>query len=768
MRCIQSWLVALVLSVLAAGPAYALNFTVNDITSDPDDDAPADDALCETAAGTCSLRAAIEETNERTGPHTITFDPSITAITLTADLPDIRARVIIDGTNAGAPGGRVDINGAAVNGTGGFDCFDLLSTGTVQTSPPAPYAINNPDGGQGSTLTNLVIRNCADDGINASGHGYTFSNNRIGTNPLGTAAAENDGDGIFLSGTIPPPNIPPNLSGVLSDPPANLGEIAAFVASLQGALTVIAQPNFIAGNLISGNDQNAIELNNPMTTNTYVSGNIIGLNAAATAAIPNATGGGAGPAISINAGAYGNVIGPGNIISGNTHEGLALSDAVILPNFIMGNLIGVGATPISEVGNTGTGIHLSTTIDDDGTAPDNPTPYTAFIGPANIVSDNKCSSGCTGLTNYGTDTDAGLLVDGEGARIFGNAFGAWGFSLAGLDLGDLLSQIGLDTGNDGNGIVLTTGGHQIGGAEASEANFILHNGHHGILVRGSGNVGNKIQGNFIGVAPIDGLDVFTVGNAGNGIVLFAASGTVIGGTDPEEDNLIAGNGIDGIALRQGSTTSGWNNLIQRNQIYANAQTNAALGIAIDLEHDIDVPDVQPDPAGDDPNTNYANFGQNQPVICTGTNMPVAGCQAAAYNAATGATTVSWTIDTRPNATLRMEFFALREGGMTFLYDQPMTTDGNGLPNGAGCVAGVCTSAGASPEDSRGQSIVITATDLFQADVPPTVVGPNDDPASNTSEYSLGRADPAGSGFQQRHLLGGRSGRYRQHHGAAPG
>jgi hypothetical protein len=746
MRSTRIWLLALAFAAFTAGPVHANNFVVNDTTSDPDDDLPADDALCETAAGTCSLRAAIEEANERTGPHMITFAPAVQLITLTADLPDIRAQVTIDGTNAGAPGGRVDIDGTAVNGAGGFDCIDLISTGTVQNMP---YVINNPNGGQGSTITNLVLRNCSDNGITASGHGYSFTNNRIGTNAIGTQANKNDGDGIDLSGTIPPPALPPDISAIIDDPLANYAAIAAFAASLQGALTVIAQPNFITGNLISGNDQHAIELNNPMTTNTFVAGNIVGLNAAASAALPNGTGGGSPAAIDVNAGAYGNIIGPGNIISGNTNDGIIVSGAVILPNFIMGNLIGVGSAPALELGNGNHGIELDSTRDTDSSGmnnPANPTPYSAFIGPANIISDNKSDNGGGALDVYGSDDSGGISVDGEGVRIFGNAIGMWAFP-AGVDLSAIGIQDPLiDVGNSGNGIVLNTSGHQVGGAEPFEANFILHNGRHGILVKGSGTSGNKIQGNFIGVAPV-GIavaDLFSLGNRGNGIVVHAASSTLIGGTDPDEDNVIAGNGINGIALRQGAVTNGWSNLIRRNQIYANAQTNPMVGIAVDLEHDINVADVQPDPAGQDPNTLYANYGQNQPTICTGNNTPLPGCTAASFNAGTGATSTKWTLPlARANTMLRIEYFALRATGMTFLYDETVMTDAAGLPTGGSCVLGFCTSTGTpgSPVDTRGQSIVMTATDLFQTDVPPVGMGPMNDPANNTSEYSLGAPIP---------------------------
>jgi uncharacterized repeat protein (TIGR01451 family) len=743
MLVIRLCLLSFLLALMPVTPVLALNFVVDDAGSDPDDDAPADDNVCETAAGTCTLHAAIDEANERTGPHTITFDPSIMAIDLAVDLPDIRAEVTIDGTNAGAPGGRVDINGGAVMGVGGFDCFDFIDTGTVHVDDPGDpddYPIDNADGGQGSTLSNLVIRNCFNDAIVATGHGYSILNNRIGTTPDGMTAAQNSGDGIRISGTIPPPAIPPNIGGVLNDPASNFGEIAAFALSLQGVLTLVVEPNFITGNLISGNDESGIELNNGMTTNTYVAGNIIGLSADSLTALPN--GSGSLPAIDINAGAYGNLIGPGNIISGNTNDGIALSGAVILPNFIMGNLIGVGGAPALELGNGDHGININTTIDDDGNAPDNPTGYTAFIGPANIISDNKSNNGGGALDVYGTDDSGGISVDGEGVRIYGNAIGLFAFP-AGLDIFGIGAQNPLiDVGNSGNGIVLNTGGHQVGGSEAFEANFILHNERHGILVKGSGTYGNVIQGNFIGVSPPTGLTVFDIGNRGNGIVIHSASTTQIGGTGEFEDNVIAGNGINGIALRQGATSNGWANLIQRNQIYANARTNANAGIGIDLEHDIDVSDVQPDPAGDDPNDSpgYANYGQNQPVICTGAGTPLPACATGpSYDPVSGNTAMTWTIDTRPNTTLRIEHFSLAADGMTFLNEETIMTDANGLPMGGSCVAGLCSSTVAplGAGDTRGNSVVMTATDLFVTDVPPLGEMPAipDSAANNTSEFS---------------------------------
>ena len=182
---------------LFAGPAQAVTFTVNHAGSG--NDSNTSDGMCSTATPangtTCTLHAAIQELNGKSGAHTIKFAPAITKITLTASLPTIRAEITVDGTSPnGATGGRVEIDGATFN-----DCFDL-SDGSVT---------NNPDGATDSTIKNFVLRRCGGNGISASGHGYKILGNRIGTNPAGdsssSATGSNDGAGISISGTIPVP-----------------------------------------------------------------------------------------------------------------------------------------------------------------------------------------------------------------------------------------------------------------------------------------------------------------------------------------------------------------------------------------------------------------------------------------------------------------------------------------------------------------------------------------------------------------------------------
>ena len=184
--------------LLAGAPLQAITYTVNDAGSGADSNL--NDNTCSTATpanGTsCTLRAAIQEANNKAGPHTIKFAAAITRIQLSASLPQIIAAVTLDGTNPGntQSGGRVEIDGSGIQG-----CLDLRDVTTAL----------NPNGAEGSTVKNLVLRRCGGDGISLSGNGYTITGNRIGTN-VGATSASSDADanvgaGISVSGSAPIP-----------------------------------------------------------------------------------------------------------------------------------------------------------------------------------------------------------------------------------------------------------------------------------------------------------------------------------------------------------------------------------------------------------------------------------------------------------------------------------------------------------------------------------------------------------------------------------
>jgi hypothetical protein len=716
-------LVASVLAILLAGSLQAATYTVNQTGSQGD--ASTADGFCDrnAAAGNqneCTLHAAIQQANAVAGPHTIKFAAAITKITLTASMPQINAPITFDGTNAAnvPSGGRVEIDGGGV-----FDCFVLQDVMTAA----------NANGAKGSKVMNFVIRHCGGDGVDLSGHGYTVSGNRIGTNPAADSASgasdANAGAGISISGTVPVPASVPSLSSLLATLPQGFAGVAALQASLQSALTVIASPNIIAGNVVSGNNGTGIWLFGQGTVNTIVSGNIVGLSTNGLNAVPNGRGPGGSvnrAGIRISGTAYGNFIGPGNIVSANMGDGIALdSGAVILPNFIAGNLVGLGSAPTS-VGNEVNGISVDTKPKTTGAGANNPTGIAAIIGPANTISDNKSTAPSADLDVVNSDTSGGMLISGGSTkiRVFANIFGLATFPAGSTPLGQA------SFGNAGNGMVVTTSDNEI------RNNIILANARHGILLRGSSTNNNKIVGNFIGVSVPTGLSsLVSLGNVGDGIYISGASSTQIGGPAPSDANIIAANGRNGIALRQGSTTNGWANLIQRNKIYGNAFSGS--GIGIDLER---IPNNS-DPLDQlqNPGTNYANFDQHRPAICGGLVDPPQCASASAPLFNGSATEVQWTLSARPNSSIRLEFFANPAGDadQIFLGEKVVSTDALGLPIGAGCDNGLCTANVGGTTDPVGMQIVANATDLFPSDVPPTSDQPPNPltPANNTSEFS---------------------------------
>lgn len=155
----------------------------------------------------------------------------------------------------------------------------------------------------------------------------SFEDNRIGTDSTGTIKIGNTSDGIFLG----------------------LG----------------AQGNLIGpGNVLSGMDSSGVELLDPTATGNTIFGNMIGLNAAGTAAIGN---GELGVLIANGAnnnsvgGPYGGIY-PGNVISGNTKGGVAIGTNEFPGangsnnNHVEGNLIGTDAAETKALGTQGQGI----------------------------------------------------------------------------------------------------------------------------------------------------------------------------------------------------------------------------------------------------------------------------------------------------------------------------------------------------------------------------------------------------------------------------
>ncbi len=240
-------------------------------------------------------------------------------------------------------------------------------------------ARNNVIGGTTAAARNILSGN-ANQGVSLNGAGTTgnrISGNYIGTNPAGTAAIANGFPGVEV------------FSGASAN---TIGGTA---------------PG--AGNVISGNTSRGVTITG--ANNNVFTGNLIGLNAAGTAALANA-----GAGIQIFGGAQGNTIGGvsggRNFIAGNSGAGLTISGNPTSGNVVVGNSIGV--TPAGAlVANTNEGIALF--ADGSGGAQNNTIGGTT-PGAANLISGN--TSAGLAIYNPGTNGNriSGNSIVGNGGR----------------------------------------------------------------------------------------------------------------------------------------------------------------------------------------------------------------------------------------------------------------------------------------------------------------------------------------------------------------
>ena len=420
------------------------------------------------------------------GPHTIL---------LTSALPAITDAVIIDGWSepdfVGVP--VIELNGTSAGGS--TDGLRITSGGV--------------------TIRGLVINRFGGNGIIITGAGgNTIQGNYVGTNTAGTADLGNSLDGIridnsannIIGGTTTQTRniisgnnihgvriigsastsntVQGNYIGVNSSGSGALGNSYNGIWVAAGASNNLLGGTALgAGNVISGNSDTGLEIQDSNSTGNRVEGNIIGLNAAGTAAIGNLDG-------VIIEDAPHNTIGgttsaQRNVISGNTGglqgNGVVIFGADAIGNLVQNNYIGTDVTGSLDLGNTGSGVLIS----DNGDGG-------VFKGGAsgNTIRDNVLSG-----NNY-----SGVSIANSGANnnfIFGNVIGADVSGLGAL-------------GNSFFGVVIWNGasGNQIGGTAAGEGNVIAFN-NRGVLVDANftASMNNAIRGNSIHSNALLGIDL---------------------------------------------------------------------------------------------------------------------------------------------------------------------------------------------------------------------------------------------------------------------
>jgi hypothetical protein len=498
------------------------------------------------------------------------------------------------------------------NGTSGISIGDAGASGNVVegnkigTDVTGENALKNADDGvdivKGATNNTIggtdvgaanVISGNGWQGVNVSDAGT--SGNAILGNMIGT-----DLNGELALGN--------GLAGV-------------FIGSAHG--TVVGGTAVDAGNVISGNKTSGLSINGVGASGTVVQGNKIGTDKDGGKALKNAdngvdiTNGAADNTIG------GTVANAGNVISGNGWQGVNVYGKGTSDNKILGNKIGTDIDGKTATGTDGkplanglSGVYVT---DADGTViggaaagagnvvsgnAENGVVVTGKYAVSVVIEGNEIGTDKDGnpadasgksLGNQkdgvliqnasyntvgGTQDNAGNLISnngGDGVEITGG--GSTNNDVQG-------NQIGTDKDgskavmNAHNGVDINTGASRntVGGSGYQEDNVISGNGWHGVYVGGKGTSGNEIVGNQIGTDDIGetatGTDGNPLGNGLSGVFDSDADNTVIGGTDPNAGNVISGNKQSGIAVIGANAQ---NVIIEGNKIGTNLGGGAALG-----------------------------------------------------------------------------------------------------------------------------------------------------------------------------------------------
>ena len=322
---------------------------------------------------------------------------------------------------------------------------------------------------------------------------------------------------------------------------------------IQGCATAIrieagSDNNTIGGttaaerNVISGNTLDGVVITDSGTTGNTISGNYIGTDTLGTTALPNVSDG-----IEISASATGNTIGGTtaghrNVISGNGSSGVRITGSGTATNTVAGNYIGTDAGGTADLGNGVNGVIID--------------------------------AAATGNTIGGTMSVHRNVISGNGSD---------GVQIAGASSGNFVraNYIGTNAagttalGNAGYGvnIIGSSDNNTVGGSTVGERNVISGNSY-GVVIGSTSSSGNMIQGNYVGT---NAAGTAAVANTQNAVHITGPGNTVGGvastpGTPP--GNVLSGNGQVGISVL-GESADG--NAIYGNLIGTDAAGTADLG-----------------------------------------------------------------------------------------------------------------------------------------------------------------------------------------------
>ena len=394
---------------------------------------------------TGTLRWAIDQVNSDTGPFpdTIEFNiPGTGPFTIEpgGQLPAINNPVIINGysepnssPNTLAQGDNavilIDLNGSNVSGNDGLDIEGGNSIVEGLAIGSFSNAIHLESAGNDLVTGNFLGTDTT--GENSLGNSLGVLIDNVAGNTIGglTPAALNvvsgNNEGIQINGSNATSNlIAGNYIGTdaigTNRLPNGMG--LEFVNNSWGNTVGGVQAG--AGNLVSGNNGDAIKIDGGSYANV-IQGNLVGTDVTDSTALVNF-----GKGVDINGDDNtigGTTPGSGNVLSGNSSNGIVLVFSSASGNLMEGNSIGTNLAGTIPIPNQSDGIQLFFSASDNtigGTA----------SGAGNIIADNQGEGVTVGLSPGDQCVGDAILSN----SIFGN------------------SQIGIDLGGDG--VTLNTPG----------------------------------------------------------------------------------------------------------------------------------------------------------------------------------------------------------------------------------------------------------------------------------------------------------------------
>ena len=434
--------------------------------------------------------------------------------------------VHISGT--ASTGNKIEFNFIGTNKTGDSDVANIGDGVLIDTG-----ATGNLVGGTTQGFRNVISGNDL-SGVEINGKtttGNNVQNDYIGTSADGTMAVGNLGDGVTLTsaasntigGTVPPlgcvisgngdngiditgsdamgNKVYGNKLGTNADGNEDLGNGNDGVLIEQSASNnnIGTSGTADAINVISGNDQNGIELNGSGTTGNKVQNCYIGTDVSGVNAVENGNDG------VYLLGAPGNFIGgtneqtfklvQGNLISGNASDGVEINGSSATNNHIQGNFIGATYTSSSALPNGGEGVDI-------------------ISAPGNVIGSAAGES-----ADYRNAISGNT---GNGVRISGDA--AAGNTLGGNFIGtDITGAQAVPNTADGV-LILGAPNTTIASTNTSPNALVSGNGSNGIEISGAGATGTKILTVLIGT---DATGNGAIGNTGEGILIDGGSTTTV-------------------------------------------------------------------------------------------------------------------------------------------------------------------------------------------------------------------------------------------------